>query len=76
MTRHELVGQLLKLSVEERMQAAEEIWESVANEPDGPFALSNEQMRELERRMEEHERDPSTAIPWEVVRARILSQLG
>jgi len=74
MTRHELVDQLLKLSTEERMQAAEELWESVANEPDGPFALSDEQMRELERRIDEHERDPSTATSWEVVRARLLSR--
>ena len=74
MTRKELVGQLLQLSPDERMQAAEELWESVANEPDGPFELSPEQLEELDRRMEEHECDPSSAIPWEVVRARLLAK--
>ena len=76
MTRDELVDQLLKLSSEERLQAAEELWDSVIEDPDGLFALSEEQMKELERRMKDHERDPSTAIPWEVVRARLLSRFG
>jgi putative addiction module component (TIGR02574 family) len=74
MTRKELVGQLLRLSPDERMQAAEELWESLVNEPDGPFELSHKQLQELDRRMEEHERDPSSAIPWEVVRARLLTK--
>jgi putative addiction module component (TIGR02574 family) len=76
MTRKELVGQLLQLSPDERLRAAEELWESVVDEPDGPFTLSEEQWKELERRMEEHERDPSTAIPWEVVRANLLAKFG
>ena len=74
MTRKELVGQLLQLSPDERMQAAEELWESVVNAPDGPFELSQEQSEELDRRIEEHERDPSSAIPWEIVRARLLAK--
>jgi len=73
MTRSELVAELLKLDPEERMQAAEELWQSLAEEA---FELSDEQMKEIERRMEEHERDPSTAIPWDVVRARLLAKYG
>jgi len=73
MTRSELVAELLKLDPEERRRAAEELWESVAEED---FALSEEQMQEIERRMEEHERDPSTAIPLDVVRARLLAKYG
>ncbi len=76
MTRDELVDQLLKLSSEERLQAAEELWDSVIEDPDGLFALQKRQMKEIERRMKDHERDPSTAIPWEVVRARLLSRFG
>ena len=75
MTRSDLVNELLKLSSEERLQAAEELWESVLNDPDGPYELTDQQMRELERRMEEHERDPSTAIPWEIVRAELFERL-
>ena len=74
MTRSELVAELLKLDAEERLQAAEELWESVANGPDAPHGLSDEQVAEIERRIEEHERDPSSAIPWEVVRARLWAR--
>ena len=74
MTRSELVAELLKLDAEERMQAAEELWESVTNDPAAPHGLSDEQVKEIERRIEEHERDPSTAIPWDVVRARLRSR--
>jgi putative addiction module component (TIGR02574 family) len=76
MTRSELVGELLKLASEERLQAAEELWESLLNDPQGPFELSEEQAKELERRMADHERDPTTAIPWEVVRAELLARLA
>lgn len=73
MTRNELVAELLKLDPEERMRAAEDLWQSVADEA---FELSAEEMQEIERRMEEHERDPSSAIPWEVVRARLIEKFG
>ena len=76
MTRKELVAELMKLDPEERMQAAEELWESVANDPGGPFALSEEEIKEIRRRAAELERDPSIGIPWEVVRARLLAKFG
>lgn len=75
MTRSELVAELLKLAPEERRLAAEELWDSVADE-DVSHEFSDEQLKEIERRMAEHERDPSTAIPWEVVRARLLAKFG
>jgi putative addiction module component (TIGR02574 family) len=73
MTRSELVAELLKLDAEERLQAAEELWESVAK-ADALHGLSDEQLKEIESRIEEHERDPSTAIPWEVAKAELLSR--
>ncbi len=76
MTRKELVAELLKLDAEERLQAAEELLQSVADDPDDPFALSDEQIAEIERRAAELERDPSIGIPWEVVRARLIDKFG
>lgn len=73
MSRNELVAELLKLDPEERMRAAEELWQSVSGEA---FELSAGEMKEIERRMEDHERDPSSAIPWDVVRARLLAKFG
>ena len=76
MTRAELMGELLKLSAEERLEAAEELWGSVVDDPEGPFALSDEQIKEIERRAQEFDRDPSSGIPWEVIRARLLAKFG
>ncbi len=70
-----LVSELLQLSPSERIQLAEDLWDSVvANDQDVP-PLTDEQRQELQRRLVEHERDPSTAIPWEEVRARLWARL-
>lgn len=76
MTRSEILAELMKLDPEERMQVAEELWESVANEPDSPFALSDEKLAEIKRRDAELEADPSIGISWEAVRARLLAKFG
>jgi putative addiction module component (TIGR02574 family) len=37
--------------------------------------LSKEQLAEIERRMREHDADPSTAVPWEEVRKRLWAKV-
>ncbi|TMJ04977.1 MAG: addiction module protein [Alphaproteobacteria bacterium] len=37
---------------------------------------ADEQKAELDRRIAEHERDPGSAIPWEVVRERLRANYG
>jgi len=71
MTRSELVAELLKLEPEERLELVEVLWDSV-DDKDKP--LTDAQAAEVKRRIDEHERDPSSAIPWEVVRARLWSR--
>jgi putative addiction module component (TIGR02574 family) len=38
--------------------------------------LNEEQRKIVDRRLEEHRRDPSSAIPWEEVRARIVEAMA
>ena len=71
-----LVTELLKLSPAERIQLAEDLWDSVAAQPELLPALLDEQRREIERRVAEHERDPGSALTWEDVRQRLWSRLG
>lgn len=66
---------LFRLSAAERIQLAQDLWDSLEDERDLP-PLTDEQVRELERRLAEHERDPSTAIPWEEARARLRERFG
>ena len=37
--------------------------------------LTAEQLEEIERRLDDHIRDPGAAIPWQEVRAKLWSRL-
>lgn len=69
-----LLEEALKLPVPERIRLADKLYESVAGGPGNSFPLTDEQLAELERRMEEHRRDPGSAVPWEVVRERLFNR--
>ena len=60
------------LSVAERIQLVEDIWDSIAIEGSEAVKLTDAQRQELRRRMEAHDADPSSAVPWEEVRAELL----
>jgi putative addiction module component (TIGR02574 family) len=71
-----LAATLLKLSPAERLQLAEDLWDSVAAEPSDLPPLTEAQCREIERRLAEHAKDPTRAADWQDVRARLWSRLG
>ena len=71
-----LVTELLKLTPAERIQLAEDLWDSVAAHPESLPPISDEQRTEMERRLADHRRDPSSAVSLEQVRARLWSRLG
>lgn len=61
-----------RLSVAERIQLVEDIWDSIAAEEPASLELSDAQRAELQRRVEAHRADPSTAIPWEELREKLF----
>lgn len=65
---------LLHLSVAERIQLAEELWDSVAEHPE-QIVLTDEQRAELERRLAELDENPEAGESWENVKTRILDSL-
>jgi putative addiction module component (TIGR02574 family) len=69
------IEDLLKLSVAERIQLVEDLWDSIAADPEG-LPLTEAQKEELDRRLEEHEADPDSAIPWAEVRERLYKKYG
>lgn len=62
----------LDLSVAERIQLAEDIWDSVVAENPEAAALTPAQLQELQVRLDAHERDPSSAVPWEQVHSELF----
>jgi putative addiction module component (TIGR02574 family) len=69
------LDELLKLTVAERIQLAEDLWDSIAAKPDA-LPLTDTQRAEIERRLAEHDRDPESAIPWEEARGRLHQRFG
>jgi putative addiction module component (TIGR02574 family) len=70
------LSELLKLTPAERIQLAQDLWDSIPEEEPEALALTEEEHQELDRRLAEHERDPSTALTWEDVRARLWRRFG
>ena len=62
----------MELTPAERLDLAEELWDSV--EPREMPPLTKEQKQELDRRYAEHLRDPTRASKWEDVEARLLAR--
>jgi putative addiction module component (TIGR02574 family) len=62
-----------RLSVEDRLDVAEAIWESVVREIE-QSPLSEAQRVELERRLADSIARPEAVTPWEVVKARALAR--
>jgi putative addiction module component (TIGR02574 family) len=63
----------MQLTVSERIQLVEDIWDSIAAEAPDTIGLSPTQKAELHRRAAAHRADPSTAVPWEQVRSDLFS---
>jgi putative addiction module component (TIGR02574 family) len=61
------------LSVEERLQLIDVLWDSIAEEPGEP-ALTEAQSQELERRLAAHEASPDAVVPWEQIKAEALAR--
>lgn len=61
-----------RLSPDERRQLIKELLASLS---DSPLPLTEDQCRELDRRIAAADADPLASSPWEEVRARLLRRL-
>ena len=64
---------ILNLSVSERIQLVQDIWDSIAEVPES-VPLTDDQKAELDRRLDAYHRNPSAGSPWSVVRERFKSR--
>ena len=64
-----------RLTVAERIQLVEDLWDSVAAETGDP-SLTAAQRTELERRLVDFEGNSEAAEPWEAVRDRLELRLS
>jgi putative addiction module component (TIGR02574 family) len=66
---------LAKLSVEERIQLVEDLWDSIASDA-GDIAVTDTQRVELERRLTDLQQDTAAGEPWGDVRGRIEKRIA
>jgi putative addiction module component (TIGR02574 family) len=59
----------LNLSLNERIQLVQGLWDSISSETRGNVARAD--ILEAEKRLNEYEEDPSTAISWELVAKKL-----
>jgi putative addiction module component (TIGR02574 family) len=64
------IDQILSLSVEERLNLIEEIWDSISANPE-TIPLTPAQTAELDRRKTERLNDPGAAKPWSEIHERL-----
>jgi putative addiction module component (TIGR02574 family) len=64
------LSEILQLSVAERIQLVEDIWDSIAAVPDA-VSLTEEQQAELERRLEAYQADPGEGISWNDLKTKL-----
>jgi putative addiction module component (TIGR02574 family) len=72
MNKATLLSEIMQLTPEERRDLAVDLLTAVSEDED--FALTGEQRTEIDRRIAAHERDPGSAIPWEVVRDQLRAR--
>jgi putative addiction module component (TIGR02574 family) len=62
-----------QLSVSERLQLVEDVWDSIDDEQ---IPMPDWHRKELDRRLAEYRANPEAGISWETVRARLAKLVG
>ncbi len=63
-------SEITQLSAAERVQLAQDIWDSVADSPDA-VRLSDAQTQELDQRLESYRENPQRGSSWRDVQQRV-----
>ena len=75
MTKTEVRETVLKLPVEERLELAESLWESIERDAE-ELPFHDWQKRLLDERLADAERNPNAWLSWDEVKERVLSSLA
>lgn len=68
--KNTLISDAMSLSVSERIELVEDLWDSIAEVPEN-VELTEEQKLILEERLESYHKKPESGSPWEEVKKRI-----
>ena len=60
--------------IDDRIRLVQDVWGRLVDQGYEP-ELTEEMKAELDRRVEEMDRNPGSGVPWEEVKARVLGRL-
>ncbi len=63
----------LELSIPERIQLVEDIWDTIAVHADS-VELTEKEKKIIDERLNAYHRDPGSGTPWDVVIKRLISR--
>ena len=64
------LSEILQLTIAERIQLAEDIWDSIAAFPEA-IPLTDAQKEELDRRLQAHAENPNDGISWDELKDKL-----
>ncbi len=64
------VAEIFELSVAERIQIVEDIWDSISNAPE-ELTLSEAEKLELDKRLESYKQNQGEGIEWETLKKNL-----
>jgi putative addiction module component (TIGR02574 family) len=70
MSQTTLPADLKELSIDERIELIEALWDSITAEQEA-LEVTDAQRAELDRRLEAHAASPNDGLPWDEVRGRL-----
>lgn len=65
------VAEILELSVAEKIQIVEDIWDSIIRNPE-KLPLTETEKKELDKRLADYKQNPDDGIEWETLKNNIL----
>jgi putative addiction module component (TIGR02574 family) len=71
MSAHPLLKvEIAELSIAERIQLAEDLWDSILENSE-ELPLTDAQQQELDRRLEQYNQNPALGTDWNTVKSRL-----
>ena len=68
-----MATETLSLSIPDRIQLVEDIWDTIATEAEA-IELTEDEKRIIDERLEAYHRNPDLGSPWEDVYKRMVSK--
>jgi putative addiction module component (TIGR02574 family) len=64
--------EISQLSITERIQLAEDLWDSIVDRSDR-IPLTDAQKQELDRRLDDYQQEPTAGSSWEAVKQQLMA---